>query len=680
MSGRPIESVLVANRGEIAVRVIDACHRLGLRAVAVYSDADREAPHVARADAAMRLGPAPARDSYLYVNALLDAAHRAGADAVHPGYGFLAESAAFARSCAGAGLTFIGPHAEAIQEMGAKTTAKVIAARAGVPTVPGYHGEDQTERTLRREADRIGWPLLVKASAGGGGRGMRRVASPEAFPGALELARAEAEAAFGDPTLLIEKAVPRARHIEVQVLGDRHGNIVHLFERDCSLQRKHQKLIEEAPAPGLSEEWCAALRRWSLDLAAALRYDSVGTVEFIYDPDADEVWFLEMNTRLQVEHPVTEAVTGVDLVAWQIRVAGGEALDFGQDDLRVIGWAIEARVAAEDPAHDYAPRTGVLRRWRVPSAPGLRVDAGVETGSTVGHHYDSLLAKVIAHGRDREEARRRLLRALHGIEAVGVGVNSRFLEDLLALPGFIEGRPYTTLIEDAWPAGWRTPEVDRHDIVDAAVAAHLAPSPSPNLGSWSGLGAWRVTEAAGRCGSAVHYVGAEDGSTRWVRVCGRSGTLIVECEGVDPLELRAVELTEERLVYEIDGERRETEVLFDGESLTLLGRGGAVTLAVLSPERALLGLVSDVEREGDVVAPMPGALVEVRVAVGQAVRAGETLCVLEAMKLFQELTAPFDGTVAELRQQAGDTVKGGALLAVIAPDEPSAGSHRETRA
>jgi len=677
MSPTPVETVLVANRGEIAVRVIDACHRLGLRAIAVYSDADRDAPHVARADEAVRLGPAPARDSYLAPDAVLRAAALSGADAVHPGYGFLSENGGFARACGEAGLVFVGPRPEVIEAMGAKTTAKAIAVDAGLPVVPGYHGDAQDDATLVKAAAEIGWPLLIKASAGGGGRGMRRVDNAEALKEALALARAEARGAFGDPTLLLERFVPRARHLEVQVLGDRHGNVVHLLERDCSLQRHHQKLVEEAPAASLPEARRRDLRCRAVALARVIGYDSAGTVEFVYDPDADEAWFLEMNTRLQVEHPVTEAVTGIDLVAWQLRIAAGEPLDIRQEDIRADGWAIEARVAAENPAEGYASQTGILAHWRVPSGPGLRVDAGVAAGRRISHHYDSLLAKVIAHGRDREQARRRLLRALGQLEAAGVGLNAAFLRDLLALPAFAAGRHHTGSINEAWPDGWRPPPPEPQREAEAVLAGHLARCGAESGGPWSALDAWRVTGRAGRTGAAVHHMRGPDGKLTRACVAGRLGDFEVSLGDEDPVRMRSVSLERERLIHEVDGRRRATPVVVDGDRVTLLEAGGALSVTVSPPESALLTAVDAAGCEGSISAPMPGSIAEVRVVPGQAVRAGDTLCVLEAMKLFQELAAPFDGTVAEVRCAVAENVAGGAVLAVVAPVESPEDESRE---
>ena len=446
--------LLIANRGEIACRVIRTARRLGIRCVAVYSDADEGALHVAVADEAFRVGPAPARESYLDIEAILGAAERARADAIHPGYGFLSENAGFAEACAARGIVFVGPPAEAIRAMGSKREAKRLMEAAGVPLVPGYHGADQSPDRLRREAEAIGWPVLLKASAGGGGRGMRAVEGPADFDAALAGAKREAQAAFGDDSMLIERFVTEPRHVEVQVFADRRGSFVHLFERDCSAQRRHQKVIEEAPAPGIGEKLRAAMCEAALAAARAIGYEGAGTVEFLLDPGG-EFWFMEMNTRLQVEHPVTELVTGTDLVEWQLRVASGEPLPLAQEEIAVRGHAIEARLYAEDPARGFLPSTGKLVHLRLPegepwpgSRPegsanggaagesGIRVDAGVRTGDTVSMYYDPMIAKVIAWGPDRDAAADRLAAALAATEVVGLTANAGFLRSLVEHPRF----------------------------------------------------------------------------------------------------------------------------------------------------------------------------------------------------------------------------------------------------
>ena len=441
-------SVLVANRGEIACRIVRAARAEGLRAVAVYSDADADALHVRLADAAVRIGPAAAAQSYLSIDALIAAAKDAGAEAVHPGYGFLGESADFAERCAAAGLVFVGPPPSAMRAMGDKSAAKALMMAAGVPCAPGYHGEDQSEALFAEESRHIGYPLMVKASAGGGGRGMRVVREPEALKAALHSARAEAESAFGDGRLLLERALLGARHVEIQVFGDEHGAIVHLGERDCSIQRRHQKLIEESPSPAVSPELRARMGAAAVQAARAVGYVGAGTVEFLLAGDGS-FYFLEMNTRIQVEHPVTECVTGIDLVRLQFQVAQGRALPFGQSDIALRGHAIEARLYAEDASADFLPSTGRIVAWRPGEGEGVRVDCGVESGATVGPHYDSLLAKVIAFGSDREEARRRLVRALGGTFVAGVATNRDFLVDVLSRHDFIDGEATTAFLAGA---------------------------------------------------------------------------------------------------------------------------------------------------------------------------------------------------------------------------------------
>ena len=450
MPSRPFDKVLVANRGEIACRVIRTCRRLGLSTVAVYSDADEGALHRSMADEALRIGPPPARESYLSIQALIDAARRSGAQAVHPGYGFLSENPDFAEACAEAGLVFIGPSAEAIRAMGLKGAAKALAAEAGVPVVPGAFPDDQSDEALAAAAAAVGYPVLLKAVAGGGGRGMRQVASPEALPAALRSARREAQSSFGDDRLMVERFIGKARHIEVQVLADAHGACMHLFERDCSLQRRHQKVVEEAPAPGMSPQMRQAMGEVAVRLAQAIGYRGVGTVEFIADVSEglrpDRFWFMEMNTRLQVEHPVTEAITGLDLVEQQLRVAAGEPLGFAQDDLRLQGHAVEVRICAEDPARNYLPSPGTLERFELPSGEA-RVDTGVRAGDVLGPWYDNLLAKLVVHGPTREAALDRLQGALRRAVVTGVAVNLDLLHAAVVHPAFRAGDLDTHFLE-----------------------------------------------------------------------------------------------------------------------------------------------------------------------------------------------------------------------------------------
>ena len=486
--------LLIANRGEIACRVIRTARQLGIRCIAVWSDADEDALHVEMADEAYRIGPAPARESYLDIGAILGAAERAGAGAVHPGYGFLSENADFAEACAARGIVFVGPPAAAIRAMGSKSEAKRLMDAAGVPLVPGYHGADQSPERLRREAEAIGWPVLLKASAGGGGRGMRAVERAEDFDAALAGAKREAAAAFGDDAMLIERYVAQSRHVEVQVFADRHGNFVHLFERDCSAQRRHQKVIEEAPAPGVGGELRAAMCEAAIAAARAIGYEGAGTVEFLLDRGG-EFWFMEMNTRLQVEHPVTELVTGTDLVEWQLRVAGGEPLPLAQDEIAVHGHAIEARLYAEDPARGFLPSTGHLVHLHVPEgdagsgpgreegradgatvgASGIRVDTGVRTGDTVSMYYDPMIAKVIAWGPDRDAAADRLAAALAATEVVGLSANAAFLHALVTHPRFRAADIHTRFIEermeDLIPADADPPTEDDLAVAAWAIAA-----------------------------------------------------------------------------------------------------------------------------------------------------------------------------------------------------------------
>jgi len=658
-----LHSVLIANRGEIAVRVIRACHRMGLHAVAVYSDADRDAPFVEMADAAVHIGGAPAADSYLNADALIDAARRAGADAVHPGYGFLAENAAFAGACADTGLTFVGPVADTIARMGSKIAAKAAAEAAGVPVVPGYHGEDQSDEILTVEAARIGVPLMIKASAGGGGRGMRRVDDLDGFAQALEMARREAGAAFGDAAVLLEKYVASVRHIEVQVLADHHGTVLHLFERDCSAQRNHQKVIEEAPAPNLLGDTRKALLEHAVALAAGIGYRGAGTVEYILDADSGEFHFLEMNTRLQVEHPVTEAITGLDLVEWQLRVAGGEALPFAQEEIRCDGWAIEARVAAEDPAKRFLPRTGAVTVYREPAIDGLRIDSGLRQGSVVTHHYDSMLAKVIAGGRDRRSALRALRRGLARFRIGGVGVNTAFLLDLLQQPDFVAGTHDTGLIPAAWPGGWTAPGLSARHRAEAVLAKHLREGGDGS--PWRSLGAWRVTEPAGRSGACLFHLREPRGGLIDARVEGRGGDFRVVLDGDTEFAVEGARLENGGLIYEEDGLRRSIDLDIAGATVTLHTDGGSMDVEVLRPEQAMRGRV-DPETEGqDVRAPMPGRVAEVLVAPGETVTAVQPVIVLEAMKLLQRLAAPCAGQVCEIPHTAGETVDGGALLVAL---------------
>ncbi len=608
-----MDSVLIANRGEIARRIIRTVRRLGLRAIAAYSEADAHAPFVREADAAVALGPAPARDSYLSVPRLLDAARSSGAAAIHPGYGFLSENAAFAEAVVGGGLIWIGAPPAAIRAMGLKDAAKRLMMQAGVPVTPGYLGEDQHPQRLADEARSIGYPVLIKAVAGGGGKGMRRVDGPAAFTDALDSCRREARAAFGDDRVLLEKYIASPRHLEVQVFGDTHGQIVHLFERDCSLQRRHQKVLEEAPAPGMDAATREFLCSVAVRAAAAVDYVGAGTVEFIADAAqglrAERIWFMEMNTRLQVEHPVTEAITGQDLVEWQIRVAAGERLPLRQEQLRIDGWAMEARLYAENPTTGFLPSTGRLRHLHLPA--GIRVDSGVEAGDEVTGFYDPMLAKLIVHGADRRTAARALADACGAVEVWPVHTNAAFLARVAAAPAFVAGHVDTGFIE-------------RH-------AATLIPSAEPD---------------AALLRAAARALVPADTSEPWAALVGFRAAAVSQNKVTVAVGDRVYASTFDAAtapprVLDLDGER----VLFrNGEAW----RVGAPT----SERGAETGTVSD----GVLRSPMPGRIVSVSVTLGEQVVRGRPLLALEAMKMEHALLAPFDGTVAELAVAEGDQV------------------------
>jgi geranyl-CoA carboxylase alpha subunit len=656
MSAR-FSSVLIANRGEIACRIIRAARQEGLSAIAVYSDADATALHVRLADKAIRIGPSPPGQSYLSIGALIDAAKASGAEALHPGYGFLAENADLAEACAAAGLAFVGPPSAAIRAMGDKSSAKARMSAAGVPCVPGYHGDDQSLARFAEEATRIGYPIMVKAAAGGGGRGMRIVREPEALDGAVRSARVEAENAFGDGRLLIERALLSARHVEVQVFGDEHGGIVHLGERDCSIQRRHQKVIEEAPSPAVSPGLREAMGAAAVKAAAAVGYVGAGTVEFLLDnaPSGDgrpserpidrRYYFLEMNTRIQVEHPVTECVTGVDLVRLQFRVAQGEPLPFSQADLALSGHAIEARLYAEDPAADFLPSIGTLAAWRPPAGEGVRVDAGVEKGSAVTPFYDSMLAKIIAHGATREEARLRLLRALRGTFVAGVVSNRDFLIDALRRPDFVEGRATTAFVGET-PFAAEAPS--RKAIALAAILfVERGPPPSPTA-------AWR----------AAPLRLAADGVEHRVSVRRRGEETLVAIDGEDEA-FESVAFGDGEARYAIDGVVSRAAYARDGDDLWLDVDGVCrrFTDRTYAPPR-----LKDADADGAVRSPVSGVVVSVQTNAGDTVKRGQALATVEAMKMQYAILAPIDGVVAEAHAVAGRQADARALLFAIAPE------------
>ena len=660
--------LLIANRGEIACRIIRTARRLGIKTVAVYSEADRHARHTALADAARLIGPAPARESYLNIGAILAAAAATGAEAIHPGYGFLSENAAFAEACEKAGFVFIGPPASAIRAMGSKSEAKRLMEKAGLPVVPGYHGEDQGLARLRAAAERIGFPVLIKASAGGGGKGMRVVERAEALASALASAKREAASAFGDDRVLLEKYLARPRHIEIQLFADAHGNAVHLFERDCSIQRRHQKVIEEAPAPGMTEKRRAEMGAAAVAAAATIGYRGAGTVEFIVDED-ESFHFMEMNTRLQVEHPVTEMITGQDLVEWQLKVAAGEPLPLAQRDLAISGHAFEARLYAEDPERDFLPATGRLRHVRFPAeGPHVRVDTGVAQGDQVTIHYDPMLAKLIVWDRDREGALRRLAAALGACEVAGVATNIAFLSALAAHPAFAAAeldtgfiaRHRAALVPEAKPASDRVLALAALAVfLERARAAQAAARRSGDPHSpWAISDGWRMND------DNHHVLRFEDGEQRVaITVHYRSEGYVMDLPG-GSCAVRGELEGESALFADLGGERCRASVARLGRELNLFVDGTSHRLKLVDPLAALAGLEAV---GGSLTAPMPGKIVEVLVADGSDVKRGTPLLVLEAMKMEHTITAPADGRIERVKFKAGDQVEEGVELIAFQP-------------
>ncbi|MBM7439006.1 biotin carboxylase N-terminal domain-containing protein [Streptomyces sp. HB132] len=677
-------TVLVANRGEIAVRVIRTLRELGVRSVAVFSDADADARHVREADTAVRIGPAPAAESYLSVERLLDAARRTGAEAVHPGYGFLAENAGFARACAEAGLVFIGPPAEAISLMGDKIRAKETVAAAGVPVVPGSSGSGLTDAQLGSAAREIGMPVLLKPSAGGGGKGMRLVRDEALLADEIAAARREARASFGDDTLLVERWIDRPRHIEIQVLADGHGNVVHLGERECSLQRRHQKIIEEAPSVLLDEQTRAAMGEAAVQAARSCGYVGAGTVEFIVPGnDPSSYYFMEMNTRLQVEHPVTELITGLDLVEWQLRVASGGRLPHAQADITLTGHAVEARVCAEDPARGFLPSGGTVLALHEPQGGGVRTDSGLSEGVPVGSTYDPMLSKVIAYGPDRPTALRRLRAALADTVVLGVPTNAGFLRRLLAHPAVAAGELDTGLVERE--ADGLVPDGVPEEVY-AAAALLRQRSPAP-VGGWvdpfSVPSGWRL---GGTPAETFHHfrvpghepvrVGLRAGAEgRAGLTFGHAGDREETADACGPLpslpgaeRSRLVEVSGLRVVVEVDGLTHTFSRATSPEGVWLGRDGDAWHVQDHDPVEASLGGAG---RSGadTLAAPMPGTVTVVKVAVGDEVVAGQSLLVVEAMKMEHVISAPHAGTVTELDVTAGATVAMDQILAVVAPKE-----------
>ncbi|NUO86157.1 MAG: acetyl/propionyl/methylcrotonyl-CoA carboxylase subunit alpha [Cupriavidus sp.] len=662
--------ILIANRGEIACRVAATCRRLGIRTVAVYSDADAEARHVAFCDEAVHIGGAAARDSYLRADHIIEMAKETGAQAIHPGYGFLSENEAFAEACAAAGLVFIGPPASAIHAMGSKSAAKQLMEKASVPLVPGYHGEDQDPALLRREADRIGYPVLLKASAGGGGKGMRVVESGDGFEAALASVKREASASFGDDKVLVEKYLTRPRHIEIQVFADTHGNCVYLFERDCSVQRRHQKVLEEAPAPGMTEERRRAMGEAAVAAAKAVGYVGAGTVEFIANQDGS-FYFMEMNTRLQVEHPVTEMITGQDLVEWQLRVAAGEALPLTQEQLRIDGHALEARIYAENPDKQFLPSTGTLRFLRTPPAvqfmrgedahgpAGVRIDAGVREGDTISPFYDPMIAKLIVWGKDRDEALARMRQALAAYHVVGLSTNVAFLQRLVNSEAFRTADLDTGLIARNEAVLFPPPAPVGMEVIALAVAALLAREnrqrridAADQHSPWTRAGAWRLNGGASRTlrfgyGEQVLDVtldSNERGST--LGYADQAAPFAYTCQADD-------------LRVNLGTRRAHGQVHLDGDEFHVFHGGRHATLVWLDP----LAHAGEAEGEGGkLTAPMPGKVIAVMVEAGSTVARGAPLLVMEAMKMEHTICAPADGVVSEVLYGIGEQVAEGAQL------------------
>ncbi|WP_371421406.1 acetyl-CoA carboxylase biotin carboxylase subunit [Tardiphaga sp.] len=657
---RRFRTLLIANRGEIACRVIRTARAMGLRTVAVYSEADASALHVAEADEALLIGPARARDSYLNIARILEAARKTGAEAIHPGYGFLSESAEFAQACADAGLIFVGPTADMITAMGSKSGSKALMEKAGVPLVPGFHGEAQDDATLAKAADKIGFPVLVKASAGGGGRGMRVVRSAAELAPAIVSAKREAKAAFGDDRMLIEKYVDNPRHIEVQIVGDSHGNLVSLFERECTLQRRHQKVIEEAPSPTLNDAQrdavCAAARK----AAGAVNYVGAGTIEFV--SDGKDVFFIEMNTRLQVEHPVTELITGVDLVEWQLRVAFGEKLPLTQSEIKLNGHAIEARVYAENPHKNFMPSVGKIRTWRTPAETnGLRIDAGYREGDAVSPNYDAMLAKVIAWAPTRDAAINRLNRGLEETDIRGIVTNTPFLSALVTHPdvrantidtGFIE-RELKVLTPDSATPG----QLELCAAVAAIVASEKQATQAAETSPWQTAG-WMPV---GRRQRVFKFKHGSDEQRVTLNYGGGPATISI---GDRELGFEASVADDGYFDLTLDGARSRIVSVIEGHELYLRTRNGRFDIHWVDPFGG-----DDEEQVGEdkIVAPLPGTVVALLAEEGAILEKGAAILTLEVMKMEQTLRAPFAGVLKRIKCKVGDIVGEGVELAEVEP-------------
>ncbi len=653
-----IQKILVANRGEIARRIMRTCRKMGIATVAVYSDADAEMPFVGDADEAFRLGPAPSAESYLRIDRLLEAAAFTNSDAIHPGYGFLSENAAFAEACGQAGVIFIGPTPDAIRSMGSKREAKALVEKAGVPVIPGYDGSNQDPKVLAEEAIKIGFPVLLKASAGGGGKGMKRVRQASELPDAIASAAREGQSSFGDGTLLVEKYIDDPRHVEIQILGDSHGNLIHLNERECSIQRRHQKIIEETPSTALDPALRNRMGEAAVRCGKAINYTNAGTVEFILAPDRS-FYFLEVNTRLQVEHPVTECVTGLDLVEEQILVAQGEALRTAQEAVRFEGAAIEVRLYAEDPAAGFLPQSGRVVDWDLPAAEGLRVDSGVEAGSEVSIHYDPMLAKIITSAESRPVALQRMRRALRSLSVQGVTTNRDFLLQVLDHPAFIAGEIDTHFIDRHLQdeLGNGVPEPDERR---AAMAAALAEQQEREGGRILLPGipsGWRNNYHTPQW--VEYVVGDRDLRVSYRHLGDNQFNVWV---GEEERSVRVASWKAPMLTLEEGSHRWRARVSFDGDRTYV--HSSQFSIGLQRKPR-----FPDKSKEipaGGCIAPMPGKVVELRVAEGDSVTAGQVLLIMEAMKMEHTVTAPQDGTVAQVSVVAGDQVDADALLIVVA--------------
>jgi 3-methylcrotonyl-CoA carboxylase alpha subunit len=667
-------TLLIANRGEIACRVAATAHRLGLRTVAVYSDADTNARHVAACDTAVHIGGAEPRASYLRGDAILEAARRTGAQAIHPGYGFLSENSDFARACADAGIVFVGPPDSAIAAMGSKSAAKTLMAKAGVPLVPGYHGDNQDPDFLKTQADEIGYPVLIKASAGGGGKGMRIVESSDAFLEALASCKREAASSFGDDKVLIERYLQKPRHIEIQVFADKHGHCVYLFERDCSVQRRHQKVIEEAPAPGMTEERRRAMGEAAVAAARAVGYVGAGTVEFIAEPDG-RFYFMEMNTRLQVEHPVTEMITGHDLVEWQLRVAAGEPLPVTQEDLTITGHAIEARIYAENPEKGFLPSIGTLTTLNFPphvtfQNGDIRVDGGVRAGDTITPFYDPMIAKLIVRGSDRDQARARMVQALGEIQSVGVQTNIPFLRRLMLDPAFAAADLDTGLIERQRDSLFPPPKAASDSVLALAVAGLLAhrglnhsdlQKNKMPVDPWARVDGWRIN---GQYHQVFGLLDQEELRELHLRRDGRFWTY-THADVTSPFEWEAHSALpgQYRIRARLNGTDALATVIVRRETVHVFLDG---LVHVLQLHDAVAHADEDsADARGGLTAPMPGKIIAISVKAGDKVKGGDVLLVMEAMKMEHTIHAPGDGTIEEVFFNVGDQVTDGAELISI---------------